>query len=188
MLEWSLDALAGSELVGRVIVAVPPGFGGADGIAGDGVEVVDGGATRTESVTNALALCQGDLVVVHDAARPLVTPALFDRVIERVASDDSLAGAIAASAINDTVKQVTDDGLVAGTIDRSTLRAAETPQTFRTAALREAIESASEATDEAMLVEAMGGRVATVESDQQNFKVTTPADLERAATLLQARH
>lgn len=190
MLEWSLDALAGSELVGRVIVAVPPGFGGADGIAGDGVEVVDGGATRTESVTNALALCQGDLVVVHDAARPLVTPALFDRVIERVASDDSLAGAIAASAINDTVKQVTDDGLIAGTIDRSTLRAAETPQVFRTVALREAIESAaaSEATDEAMLVEATGGRVATVEPDQQNFKVTTPADLERAATLLQARH
>jgi len=189
MLEWSLDALAESALVGQVVVAVPPGFDGAVDIAGDGVEVVFGGTTRTESVTNALALCQEELVVVHDAARPLATPALFDQVIERVASDDSLAGAIAASGINDTVKQVTDDGLIAGTIDRSTLRAAETPQVFRTVALREAIESAaaSEATDEAMLVEATGGSVATVDSAEENFKVTTPADLQRAATLLQAR-
>lgn len=171
-------------------MAVPPGFGGADGIAGDVVEVVDGGATRTESVANALALCETDLVVIHDAARPLATSEMFDAVLGLLASDDSLAGAIAVSAIHDTVKQVTDDGSIARTIDRSTLRAAETPQAFRTAALRGAIESAgaSEATDEAMLVEATGGSVATVESDQQNFKVTTPADLERAATLLQARH
>jgi 2-C-methyl-D-erythritol 4-phosphate cytidylyltransferase len=92
-------------------------------------------------------------------------------------------------AIHDTVKQVADEGLIAATIDRSSLRAAETPQVFRTEALRKAIESAgaAAATDEAMLVEAAGGRVATVESDQENFKVTTPADLERAAAILSTR-
>lgn len=187
MLEWSLDALAAADLVGQVIVAVPAGYEGR--IAADGVATVAGGETRTESVANALALCEGDLVAVHDAARPLATSTLFDRLIERVASDDSLAGAIAVSSIHDTVKRVDAEGSVVETIDRTVLRAAETPQVFRVTALREAIESAGagQATDEAMLVEAAGGSVATVESDQENFKVTTPADLERAATILSTR-
>lgn len=187
MLEWSLDALAAADLIGQVIVAVPAGY--EDHVARDGVTAVEGGETRTESVANALALCESDLVAVHDAARPLAGPALFDRLIERVASDGSLAGAIAASPIHDTVKQITNEGLIGETIDRSTLRAAETPQVFRTVALREAIDGAGseEVTDEAMLVEATGGKVAVVESDQENFKVTTPADLERAAIPLQAR-
>lgn len=187
MLEWSLDALAAADLIGQVVVAVPAGY--EDRVARDGVTAVEGGETRTESVANALALCDSDLIAIHDAARPLAGPALFDQLIERVASDDSLAGAIAASAIHDTVKQVADDGSITETIDRSTLRAAETPQVFRTVALREAIESpgSGQVTDEAMLVEAAGGSVATIETDKENFKVTTPADLERAATLLQAR-
>ncbi len=188
MLEWSLDALAAADLVGQVIVAVPAGYEGR--IAAEGVATVAGGETRTESVANALALCEADLVAVHDAARPLATSTLFDRLIERVASDDSLAGAIAVSSIHDTVKRVDVDGSVVETIDRTVLRAAETPQVFRVSELREAIESAGaghQATDEAMLVEAAGGSVATVESDQENFKVTTPADLERAATILSTR-
>ena len=189
MYEWSLDALQGAESIGGVVIAAPPGMADQIESGDERTRVVEGGGTRTESVLKALALCESELVLVHDAARPLATPDLFDRVIERVTSDSSLAGAIAASAIHDTVKQVSDDGLIAATIDRSTLRAAETPQVFRTAALREAIESAGadEATDEAMLVEAAGGSVATVESDQENFKVTTTADLERAAAIFATR-
>ncbi len=189
MYRWPLDALEGAESIAQVIIAVPPGMEDRMPGGDDRTRAVDGGETRTESVANALALCECEFVLIHDAARPLSTSDLFDRLIERVASDDSLAGAIAVSAIHDTVKRVTDDGLIAATIDRSSLRAAETPQVFRTAVLREAIESAGAggATDESMLVEAAGGRVATVESDQENFKITTPADLERAAAVLSAR-
>ncbi len=189
MYQWSLDALQGTESIGGVVVAAPPGMADQILVGDDQTRVVEGGETRTESVLSALASCESELVLVHDAARPLVTPLLLNRVIERLVSDDSLAGAIAVSAIHDTVKQVTDEGLIAATIDRSSLRAAETPQVFRTEALRKAIESAgaAAATDEAMLVEAAGGRVATVESDQENFKVTTPADLERAAAILSTR-
>jgi 2-C-methyl-D-erythritol 4-phosphate cytidylyltransferase len=184
MLEWSLDALAAAELIGQVIVAVPTGY--EDRVARDDLTTVEGGESRTESVANALAHCDSDLVAIHDAARPLATPALFDRVIERLISDDALAGAVAASAIHDTVKQVGDEGLITETIDRSALRAAETPQVFRTATLRPALDAAgsASATDEATLVEAAGGSVAVVESGQENFKITTPADLERAAAIL----
>lgn len=189
MYQWALDALEGTEAIGAVVVAAPPGMADQIQSGDERTRVVEGGETRTESVLNALALCESELVLIHDAARPLATPDLFDRVIARVASDDSLAGAIAASAIHDTVKQMTDDGLISATIDRAALRAAETPQVFRVVALREAIESAGagEATDEAMLVEAAGGKVATVESGQENFKITTTADLERAAATLRAR-
>lgn len=186
MFEWSLDAISGATSIVRTVMAVP--VGSSDLVSPDGVEIVEGGATRAESVANALALCETDLVVVHDAARPLVTSRMFDSVIERLAADESLAGAIVASAIHDTVKRVGDDESVSETIDRSTLRAAETPQAFRTAALREAIDSGpSDATDEAMIVEAAGGKVALVESGEENFKVTDPPDLERAAAILGSR-
>lgn len=183
MLEWSLEALAASRLVSGVVVAVPAGYEGR-------VEAhaVAGGETRADSVANALAHCTTDLVVIHDAARPLAEPALFDSVIETLDQDESLAGVIAASPIADTVKSVSGDEIT-GTVDRESLRAAETPQAFRRAALEAALAvgDRSSATDEAMLVEAAGGRVATLESAQENFKVTTAADLERAAAILSSR-
>jgi len=186
MFEWSLDAISGCTSIVRTVMAVP--VGSADLVSPDGVEIVEGGATRAESVVKALALCDTDLVVVHDAARPLVTSRMFDSVIERLAADEALAGAILASAIHDTVKRVGEDDAVSETIDRSSLRAAETPQAFRAVALREAIASGpSEATDEAMIVEAAGGKVAVVVSGEENFKVTDPPDLERAAAILVAR-
>jgi 2-C-methyl-D-erythritol 4-phosphate cytidylyltransferase len=189
MYRWSLDALQGAQSVGGVVIAAPPGMADQILVGDDRTRAIEGGATRTESVLNALALCESELVLIHDAARPLATSDLFDRLIERVASDDSLAGAIAVSMIHDTVKRVDAEGSVVETIDRTVLRAAETPQVFRVTALREAIESAGagETTDEAMLVEAAGGKVATFESDQENFKITTPADLERAAAILSTR-
>lgn len=183
MYQWSLDALNLASLVSEVVMAVPAG--NEDKV---GVRAVAGGDTRAESVANALALCDTELVVIHDAARPLATAGMFDSVIERLAADESLAGAIVASAIHDTVKRVGDDESVSETIDRTTLRAAETPQAFRAAVLRDAIASGStDATDEAMLVEAAGGRVAVIDSDQENFKVTTQADLERAVAILSSR-
>lgn len=182
MYQWSLDALNLASLVSEVVVAVPAGY--EDSV---GVRAVTGGATRAQSVANALALCDTDLVVVHDAARPLIHPRLFDAVVETLDSDGSLSGVIVASAITDTVKSVSGEE-VTGTLDRTELRAAETPQAFRTQALKDAVASgAAEATDEAMLVEAAGGRVAVIDSDQENFKVTTQADLERAAKILDSR-
>lgn len=189
MVEWSIDALDQARSVGDLVVAVPPGDEGLLA-SEERVTVVAGGEARADSVANALAATGADLVVIHDAARPLVTPELVDLVVERLAHDESLAGAIAVGPVTDTIKRVDDAGAeVAETIDRDSLRAAQTPQAFRADALREALaaSAAAAATDEAMLVEAAGGRVAVVESPAPNPKVTGPEDLAVVEALLLAR-
>jgi 2-C-methyl-D-erythritol 4-phosphate cytidylyltransferase len=169
MVEWSLDVLR--EVCDRVVVAVPP----------DRVDLPDfvaGGATRSESVRNALdAAPEASVVVVHDAARPLVTADLVRRCLDALEGVD---GAIAAVRVTDTVKEVEEQDVV-GTPDRRRLWAAQTPQVFRAEALRRAT---GEATDDASLVEAMGGRVRVVEGTRENFKVTTPLDARVAEMLL----
>lgn len=189
MVEWSIDALAQAASVAELIVAVPPGEEDALGTE-DRVTVLAGGGTRAESVANALAATDAELVLIHDAARPLVTAELVDRVVERLSGDETLAGAIAVEPVTDTTKRVDAAGSeVVETIDRDSLRAAQTPQAFRASALREALAApgASRATDEAMLVEAAGGRVAVVEAGAPNPKVTGPEDLEVVEALLAAR-
>jgi 2-C-methyl-D-erythritol 4-phosphate cytidylyltransferase len=169
MLEWSLDVLR--EVCDRVVVAVPP----------DRVEPPDfvaGGTTRSDSVRNAVqAAPEASVFVVHDAARPLVTADLVTRCI---AALDGWDGVIAAIPVTDTVKEVEDREIVR-TPDRARLWAAQTPQVFRADALRRA---AGEATDDASLVEAMGGRVRVVEGMPENLKVTTPLDVRIAELLL----
>ena len=190
MFEWSLDAISSASAVSRVVVAVPAGLEDRvpTAIGDKPVIPVAGGASRSESVSNALAEAEDEIVLIHDAARPLAQAQLFDRLVEALEADPDLAGAIVASPIADTVKRVEGD-LVANTLDRSELRSAETPQAFRRGPLAEALASGdlASATDEAMLVEAAGGRVAVLESAQENFKVTTPDDLERAAAILSSR-
>jgi len=214
MIAWSLDAFRGCESVATVVVAVPPGM--ADEASslfpdvrqvgpGDGSTiVVEGGAMRAQSVSSALTLVETDLVAIHDAARPLTTPELIEAIVAKLVAAPEADGAIAATPVTDTVKQVSAPRSastinnavnaplgIEASLDRSRLWAAQTPQVFRTAALREALEvdeaTRDAATDEAMLVEAAGGTVLLHPVDVPNLKVTTPDDLRVAELLLGAR-
>jgi 2-C-methyl-D-erythritol 4-phosphate cytidylyltransferase len=181
MLEWSLAALRAAGIT-DVVVALPDGAAAPAGTRG-----VRGGATRSASVRAALAEAAGDVVVVHDAARPLVTPDVFTRVLEALADAEC---AIAAAPVHDTIKEA-EAGTVTVTLDRSKLWAVQTPQAFRRAALARALDVPDDilarATDDAWLIERAGGRVRVVETSPANFKVTTPHDLRVAELLLHER-
>jgi 2-C-methyl-D-erythritol 4-phosphate cytidylyltransferase len=146
--------------------------------------VVAGGATRSESVRAGLAEVPADVdvIVVHDAARPLAHPALFAAAIGAVAAGAD--GALCAVPVVDTLKRVDASGVVTGTVARDGLWAVQTPQAFRAAALRAAHAGGGEATDDGALVEAHGGRVVVVAGDVRNRKVTDPADLALLEGLL----
>jgi 2-C-methyl-D-erythritol 4-phosphate cytidylyltransferase len=159
-----------------------PGAHGADA-------VVTGGATRADSVRSGLAAVPVDaeVIVVHDAARPLASPALFAAVIGAVA-DGGADGAVPGVPPSDTIKAVDESGRVTSTIDRTRLVAVQTPQAFRGAVLRRAHEGAPPgATDDAMLVEALGGTVRVVPGELGNLKITDPEDLGVAERLLAGR-
>lgn len=153
------------------------------------VEVVPGGATRQESVRAGLDVVPpgAERVVVHDAARPLVTVELVETVLGAL---HDAAGAVTAVPAHDTLKRERD-GAIAETVPREGLWRAQTPQAFRTAALRAAHERAAadgvDATDDAMLLERAGDRVVIVPGDERNLKVTTPEDLRLAEALIAAR-
>ncbi len=180
MLEWSVEVLAGA--CDRVVVAVPPGHEREP-------DRVTGGASRSASVRNALAAAPGaELVVIHDAARPLLTPDLVQRCITAAGEAD---GAIAAAPITDTVKEADSSGRIVRTLDRSSLWSIQTPQVFRADILRRALAmddaTLAAATDDASLVEAAGGTVVVVQAPAENLKVTTAADLRRAEAILADR-
>jgi 2-C-methyl-D-erythritol 4-phosphate cytidylyltransferase len=188
MVEWSLAAFRAASAVDPIVVAVPPGHEGE--LAGDDLTVVTGGATRSQSVAAAIERVETELVAIHDAARPLVTPALVDSVLAELAADDEAGAVVAATPVTDTVKQVARGMEVDSTLDRSALWAAQTPQAFRREVLREALASTAllaQATDEAMLVERIGGRVILHEAPRENLKVTTPLDLRVAELLIAER-
>lgn len=153
------------------------------------VEVVTGGATRQASVRAGLAAVPNDArsIVVHDAARPLVTTALVEAAL---AALSNAAGAVVAVPAHDTLKRERD-GAVTETVARDGLWRAQTPQAFRADVLRRAHQAAAgddaEATDDAVLVERTGEQVVIVPGDERNLKVTTPADLTIAEALLTAR-
>ena len=183
MYEWSLDALRAAGIE-EIVVAVPPGE------RVPGVRSVPGGAVRSESVRAALAAAPAncDRVLVHDAARPLVSPELFTHCL---AALDGADAAVAAAPVADTIKEAGPDRVVSRTLDRSRLWAIQTPQAFRRAALQRALdvpaETLAEATDDAWLVERQGGRVVVVEGSPGNLKVTTQHDLRVAEARLAGR-
>jgi 2-C-methyl-D-erythritol 4-phosphate cytidylyltransferase len=184
MLQWSVDAFAAMDEVQRIVIALPPGAQAPAGVVG-----VQGGATRSDSVRRALAAAgDGDPVIVHDAARPLLTPALVREVTGALARDEQAAGAIAAAPVSDTIKRAGDDGAVSETLARASLWAVQTPQVFRRDALERALDVSPQllaaATDDAWLVERSGGKVIVVNVGSENLKVTTPLDLQMAAMLL----
>jgi len=193
MVEWSIEALRAAGPVVRIVVACPPGCAG--GLGGQDVTVVEGGPTRSESVSNALEAVDAELVAIHDAARPLLTPRLVEDVVGALVADSDADGAIAATPVTDTIKEAAGGPnrlpVIEGTLDRGRLWAAQTPQVFRVGALRAALaadpDRAQAATDEAMVVEAAGGRVLIHPSPPENIKVTTSLDLQLAKRLLGER-
>ena len=188
MLEWSVEALRSVAAIERIVIALP-----ADALdeAPEGTVAVAGGVVRSASVRQALRATEdGDPVVVHDAARPLAPARLFERALEQLEHSGADA-VIAAAPVSDTIKEVdgTDGRTVARTLDRARLWAVQTPQVFRRAALERALLDAGEetlaaATDDAWLVEQVGGWVEVVESSPANLKITTPIDLTLAELLL----
>jgi 2-C-methyl-D-erythritol 4-phosphate cytidylyltransferase len=193
LLVHAVRGLWQSQRLDLVVVAAPAGMlrevedllhAAVDGLA---LTVVAGGDTRQESVAAAVASLPSDVdaVLVHDAARAFVPPAVTARVVEAL-----LAGAVAvvpALPVPDTVKQVAGDKVLA-TVDRTSLRAVQTPQGFRRDVLERAHAGAAPgATDDAGLVESLGLPVTVVTGSEEAFKVTRPLDLLLAEALLRAR-
>ena len=178
-------SVAAARSVAEVVaLVVPPGHEGAD----EGADiVVSGGESRAESVRRGLAaLPDCDIVVVHDAARPLASPALFAAGVRAVR--DGADGAIPGLRVTDTVKRVAtrdDDLVVVGTVDRSDLVTVQTPQAFRRDVLERAHAGGDDATDDAALVEMFGGTVVVVAGEADNVKITEPVDLVRVAAALE---
>jgi 2-C-methyl-D-erythritol 4-phosphate cytidylyltransferase/2-C-methyl-D-erythritol 2,4-cyclodiphosphate synthase len=188
VLEHSIDTFRRTPGIDRIVVVLPAAVvadppaalaGGASPLT-----LVAGGARRRDSVAAGLAAAGGDadLVVIHDAARPLVSPSLIERT---VAAAVEHGAAIAALPATDTVKRG-EGGRVLGTLPRREIFLAQTPQAFRVGVLREALalEPDAGATDEAMLAELAGHHVHLVEGEARNLKITTPEDLEMAERLL----
>jgi 2-C-methyl-D-erythritol 4-phosphate cytidylyltransferase/2-C-methyl-D-erythritol 2,4-cyclodiphosphate synthase len=194
MLRHALARVLGGPYA-QVVVVAPAGREGdalTDALAAAGdrrdlVSVVTGGASRQASVAAGLGALWGDVevVLVHDAARALTPPDVFARVVAAI--DAGEAGAIPALPVIDTIKRVDGTRIVAG-VDRAELSAAQTPQGFRRDILDAAYREADrEYTDDAALVAAAGQSVSVVEGDALAFKITTPADLDRARSLV-VRH
>jgi 2-C-methyl-D-erythritol 4-phosphate cytidylyltransferase len=188
LLAESLARLDASEWIDAVVVAAPPGWEEpaillAEELGCGKVSAcVTGGATRADSVRLGVAEVPGDaaVIVVHDAARPLLDDAVVERVVR--ALSDGWDGAIPALPLSDTIKRVEGERVVE-TIPREQLRAVQTPQAFVADVLRGAL-TGSDWTDCAAAVEAKGGRVKVVEGDERLMKVTDAADLDRIAALL----
>lgn len=163
-----------------VVLVVPAGYDG-DGEGAD--VVVTGGASRAASVRAGLALCgDAEIVVVHDAARPLASPALFSAVVEAVRR--GAAAAVPGLAVTDTVKRVEHEGdrvVIRETVAREELVTVQTPQAFRRDLLVRAHADGGDATDDAALVESLGETVVVVPGEAHNLKITQPGDLERVA-------
>ncbi|MGH9298011.1 MAG: 2-C-methyl-D-erythritol 4-phosphate cytidylyltransferase [Acidimicrobiales bacterium] len=171
--------LAARSSADGVVAVVAARYVGEEQIASLADRVVAGAVTRAGSVRAGLAAVPEDaeVIVVHDAARPLASRDLFEAVVSAVR--DGADGAIPGHPMVDTVKQA-KEGIVVGTLDRAGLVRVETPQAYAAKVLRRAHESGAESTDDAALVEADGGRVVVVPGELWNLKITTPDDLELA--------
>ncbi len=197
MLSYSLATIGQVGAIGEVVIAVPEGFENAAraeaATAGLGVpvKITPGGLERQDSVRIALALtrAESEVVIVHDAARPLATREIFERCLNAAAR---AGGAIAATPVADTLKRVTNhDNAIAATISRAGLWQAQTPQAFRRAVLvaahQRAVTERIAATDDADLVERTGVSVEVVECSTANIKITTPSDLAIVEAILASR-
>jgi 2-C-methyl-D-erythritol 4-phosphate cytidylyltransferase len=193
LLAESLERLDGSAWIDAIVVAAPPGWEEpvillAEELGCGKVSAsVAGGSTRTASVVAALAEVPGDaaVVIVHDAARPILPEEVIERVLAPLS--EGWDGVVPALPVPDTVKRVRGDEVV-DTVDRIDLVVVQTPQAFRREALvvahRAGATAEGRATDDAALLEAMGFRVVAIPGDPMNLKVTRPEDLALARALL----
>jgi 2-C-methyl-D-erythritol 4-phosphate cytidylyltransferase len=191
LLAESLARLEDSDWVDSIVVVAPeeweePSILLAEEIgAGKVTACVAGGATRAESVRAGVAEIGAEalVVLVHDAARPLLVAEVVERVLAPLG--EGWDGAVPALQVADTLKRAGDDGTVLETVDRAGVHAVQTPQAFLAAVLREALTGdLADASDCAALVERRGGRVRVVEGDRRLLKVTTQADLDFVESLL----
>ncbi len=197
MLVYAVSALASARSIDLVVVAAPPGD--VDSVAAmlsqqsfsDKVTVVAGGDTRQESVARALIALplDVDVVLVHDAARPLVPVELVSAVVSSVRAGNPAV--VPGLAVTDTIKEINKQGDVVATIDRNSLRAIQTPQGFNRELLQRAHAQLDESqgifTDDAGLIEAMGVRVKVIEGHVEAMKITRPFDLAIAETIIAKR-
>jgi 2-C-methyl-D-erythritol 4-phosphate cytidylyltransferase len=194
LVAWSLAALEASKVVDRVVITAPAECEAqmatiAEQTMALPTAIVTGGASRSQSVANGVqAAPEASVIVVHDAARPLVTAELVERSVSQLERWGCDAAIVAARA-TDTIKEAGPGGRVSATLERSSLWIVQTPQTFRAEALRKSMEAAEldRAYDDAQLVEAIGGDVRIVEGSRDNLKITTPFDLRVAELLLAER-
>jgi 2-C-methyl-D-erythritol 4-phosphate cytidylyltransferase len=191
MVWHTLAAFAAVKRIARTVVVVAPGDGFFERNPTPALVVPCGGATRAASVANGLyeltrvGATDQDWVLVHDAARCLITPELIDALIDACAPDE--VGGLLAQRLPDTLKRE-EGGRVAGTIDREDKWLAQTPQMFRIGLLMHALEKAGDqVTDEATAVESLGQRPLLVQGGTQNFKVTYPDDFALAEAVLKGR-
>ena len=196
MVVWSVEAMLAAETVGAVVVTAPQGsepeMRSATSLGSAApVRMVAGGASRSESVARALEVVETELVVVHDAARPLISGETVDQLVRALLSRHEVDGLILAAHVSDTIKRAREGGQVIRTVARQDLWAIQTPQVFRTEALRTALDVApatlAAATDDAGLLEAAGMQVVVHPAAEPNLKVTTAADLRIAELLLGER-
>jgi 2-C-methyl-D-erythritol 4-phosphate cytidylyltransferase len=182
LIDWAVDALR--PVCDGVVVVLDVALVHDARIVADAV--VAGGESRADSVRAGLQAVPGesDAILVHDAVRPLATADLAARVLAAVAAGAD--GAVPAVPVVDTLKRV-DGSRVTATVDRSELVAVQTPQAFRAEVLRRAHAAGGDATDDAGLVEAVGGTVVVVDGERDNLKVTWPEDLAVAEARLAAR-
>jgi 2-C-methyl-D-erythritol 4-phosphate cytidylyltransferase/2-C-methyl-D-erythritol 2,4-cyclodiphosphate synthase len=191
ILARSVDAFVACEAISEIVVALPADLAAAPPPylqqRSKPVTIVSGGDQRRASVANAFARVsdRAELVVIHDAARPLVTDDLIRRT---VAAASETGAAIAAIRAHDTVKQTDSAGAITATLPRERIYLAQTPQAFRVSVLRDALRLDGDATDEAMLAEQAGHAVRVVDGDPRNLKITTPDDLTMAEYFTGAMH
>jgi len=185
VVEWTIEVFRKIKVVGQIVLAVPEDD--LERAKNLGVTVVAGGEERGDSVKNGLKAVapDTDIVIIHDGARPLITPDIIEKAISEAKEHGA---AVVGVPVKDTIKRVGDDLMIKETVDRQILWQAQTPQVFKYEIITRAYAKKRSATDDAKLVEDLGIKVKMVMGSYENIKITTPEDLIVAEAILRSRN